>query len=901
MQELKPEESKFAQAAVAGKPPSRAPPPEASEESAVTNLTPFGSAEVQKERPLPNDGRVRYTREFLLSIQPLCTELPPAVEAATLSQLTPNENDKVRGPPGPPDRDWKATARGPPGGGAPGPPGMRGGRGGARRQQGGIDGDTWERGKALPPMPGNQYGGRGPPPGMRMSSGPLPALHKTDSAYKIGHVITEDPEEEKAQKSLKSMLNKITPQNFEKITKQIIDKINERKKAKTLSGFIGQIFDKALTETTFSELYARLVASLNPALPELEDDDGSPVQFRRTLLNKCQEEFETGAVAMKAVAERERREHDQPKGQPEVEETETEDGEITDEQREQRDAAAEAKRQDKVAAEAEVKARKRMLGNIIFVGQLYRFGVLTEGVMHSCIKTLLEETENPRSEDVECLCKLLTTVGRPMDSSQRSQKSTDEKTGHVSTVLTKDLMDVYFKRIDALGKNEALDVRHRFMLRDLIDLRRNSWVLRRQAEGPKKIDEIHRDAALERSRSQLLDRQGSRVGGRDQRGPPRPFDNRVDAPIRTMNRVGSQDSLGAQSFRPGGRPAPSPRYVVVFCTKKKFVQGQGDVSGCAFVFPMILQRWIPCHSDLPCALARKRPIDFMGWLVTCCAGTIPSSHLVLGFFVVFSHFQIPYVLSFYHRPAPPAGERPPAPPSKEPSASKEEEVEEEEDEESETLASATSGKELSYEEIESKIKGLLVEVFNTRDLDEAVLCMKELQDGKAGMALVVDLLVSVSLERKETVWDVVKDLLKAAKEENIIEQSEFEQGVRSLLDKLDDVTVDVPLAPSQVADVLAFLIANEAADFKVVVQHIKEADADPQEGEEPMAIGSGVALKTLGSLLRNLKEAQNAEALAENWKASGLDFKSFMPKIDREDDGEAEKFVSSFGLAEIVL
>jgi translation initiation factor 4G len=49
---------------------------------------------------------------------------------------------------------------------------------------------------------------------------------------------------------------------------------------------------------------------LNPALPELEDDEGNPVQFRRTLLNKCQDEFEQGAMAMKAVAEREKREQE---------------------------------------------------------------------------------------------------------------------------------------------------------------------------------------------------------------------------------------------------------------------------------------------------------------------------------------------------------------------------------------------------------------------------------------------------------------------------------------------------------------------------------------------------------------------------------------------------------------
>lgn len=73
---------------------------------------------------------------------------------------------------------------------------------------------------------------------------------------------------------------------------------------------------------------------------------------------------------------------------------EGEEGEITEEKQKEREAVAEAKRQDRQAALAEVAARKRMLGNIIFVGQLYRFGVLTESVMHSCIKQLLEEVSD---------------------------------------------------------------------------------------------------------------------------------------------------------------------------------------------------------------------------------------------------------------------------------------------------------------------------------------------------------------------------------------------------------------------------------------------------------------------------------------------------------------------------
>ena len=126
---------------------------------------------------------------------------------------------------------------------------------------------------------------------------------------------------------------------------------------------------------------------LNPALPDLTDDDGNPVNFRRALLNKCQEEFDYGVNAMKAVAERERRAVESTDQSDE----DIDDSQMTDEDRSRIETKAEKKRLDKVAADAELVARKRMLGNIIFVGQLYRFGVLIEAVMHTCIKQLLEE------------------------------------------------------------------------------------------------------------------------------------------------------------------------------------------------------------------------------------------------------------------------------------------------------------------------------------------------------------------------------------------------------------------------------------------------------------------------------------------------------------------------------
>ena len=44
---------------------------------------------------------------------------------------------------------------------------------------------------------------------------------------------------------------------------------------------------------------------------------------------------------------------------------------------------------------------------------------------------------------------------------------------------------------------QGLPSRLRLMLKDLIDLRRNGWKQRKKVEGPKKIEEVHRDVVQE--------------------------------------------------------------------------------------------------------------------------------------------------------------------------------------------------------------------------------------------------------------------------------------------------------------------------------------------------------------------------------------------------------------------
>ena len=60
------------------------------------------------------------------------------------------------------------------------------------------------------------------------------------------------------------------------------------------------------------------------------------------------------------------------------------------------------------------------------------------------------QVNSPKREDVECLCKLMATVGGQLDSG--SQK------GH-------ELMDAYFHRVGRLANSDKLESRLRFLLR----------------------------------------------------------------------------------------------------------------------------------------------------------------------------------------------------------------------------------------------------------------------------------------------------------------------------------------------------------------------------------------------------------------------------------------------------
>ena len=118
-----------------------------------------------------------------------------------------------------------------------------------------------------------------------------------------------------------------------------------------------------------------------------------------------------------------------------------------------------------------------------FIGELYKLKVLTEKIMHDCLMKLLRSNDE---EDMECLCRLLTTIGKDIDHDKAKTE-----------------VDQYFQQIHNLIKAHCTSARVRFMLQDVVELRRSKWVPRRDDNAPKTIDQIHQEAQAQQVQQKL--------------------------------------------------------------------------------------------------------------------------------------------------------------------------------------------------------------------------------------------------------------------------------------------------------------------------------------------------------------------------------------------------------------
>lgn len=296
----------------------------------------------------------------------------------------------------------------------------------------------------------------------------------------------EIPEDEKKTlellKQFRSILNKITPENFTTLIEQL--KVLKIDTVDILDACISLVFEKAIMEPSYSASYAQLCKEVSDVfvVPLDEHNSQQKAVFKKRLITQCQREFEK------------HRDNELIKNNSER-------------LKEIEDETDEAKKEElKTNYELEsFKIRRRAVGTVHFIGELYKIEMLTAKIMVSCVNHLLDPAMCSE-ETLECLCKLLTTIGK------RLEKLDSKKVDLTANFQT-------LERLADKKSQSVISSRIRFMIQDLIDLRKNNWTPRKlQRENkPLTMDEIKHQVEMEQAISKIENKEAAQRATGDDR------------------------------------------------------------------------------------------------------------------------------------------------------------------------------------------------------------------------------------------------------------------------------------------------------------------------------------------------------------------------------------------------
>ncbi|XP_022770145.1 eukaryotic translation initiation factor 4G-like [Durio zibethinus] len=657
---------------------------------------------------------------------------------------------------------------------------------------------------------------------------PLQMMHRAERKYEVGKVADEN---DAKQRQLKAILNKLTPQNFEKLFEQVkavkIDNLG------TLNGVISQIFDKALMEPTFCEMYANFCYHLAGELPDFSEDN-EKITFKRILLNKCQEEFERG--------EREQEEANK------VEEE------------------GEAKQSEEQREEKRIKARRRMLGNIRLIGELYKKKMLTERIMHECIKKLLGEYEHPDEEDFEALCKLMSTIGDMIDHPK-----------------AKEHMDAYFERMAKLSNNMKLSSRVRFMLKDVIDLRKNKWQQRRKVEGPKKIEEVHRDAAQERQAQASRLTRGPGINPATRRAPMDfgPRGSMLSSPGAQMGSFRGLPTqlrgFGAQDVRMDDRQSFEARTLSVPLPQRPIgddsitLGPQGGLArGMSFRGPPVMSS-APLADVSPTSGDSRRMAAGLNGFSSLSERTTYGSREDL---MPRNRFAAPAAydqwssqergMNFGNRDLRTPDRSFDGSPAASPPA---------QGQTSGFTQNIPPEKGWPEERLRDMSMGAIKEFYSARDEKEVALCIKDLNSTSYHPTMIA-LWITDSFERKDMERDLLAKLLVnlTRSHDGVLSQVQLVQGFESVLSTLEDSVNDAPKAAEFLGRIFAEVIVENVISLRDIGRLIYDG------GEEPRRLlDIGLAGDVLGSTLGIIKTEKGENVLNEIRASSNLQLEDFLP------------------------
>eukprot|EP00937_MAST-01D_sp_MAST-1D-sp2_P000649 g649.t1 len=659
----------------------------------------------------------------------------------------------------------------------------------------------------------------------------------------------------KTLRSANSVLNKLSIEKFDRLSNQFI--AVGITTMDVLDGCINLIVEKAQREPHFSSMYGDLCAKLSSisfpeieaTMPVKEDENGKrkkPKFFRKSLLTKCQRDFE---------------------GEPEQVETAR-------------------KTWDKLTGqdleEKESWAKKCALGHICFIGELYKKALISDRIIHECVIRLFGDVDRPDEEALECLTQLLSRVGKTLEETTSDSKK-------LKTIKK------YYKEIERMSEPDSpLSTRLRFLFKDLLDLRKNRFVPRRKEEKATTKAAIHAQAKREEKEQERAQGRhgGGRGGGRDRdrdgggrHGDHRDRRDRDRGGYDDRDRRGGDRRADARMSRPvqARRPAAGPAtdadgWATVPSKGKGRSSAPRDRAP-----PADDDGWETAPSSRRGRRDRGSPSDFGGGDGRRSGGRDKGS--AGGMFSALgsagkkgrdrdrregredrgggSSRGAGGDRMFTPSPSPPASPLPKSTTAGASSAGGS----------PGGGSPAASSPALSRDELKQKSKSLILEYFSIEDAAPAFLVFPH----------IVGIGIDMVLEKKEKEREQLTTLLAALHGDGVFTSEQLQKGFSDVLEFLDDVAIDIPKAGPDLGAMLARVVVAGALDLRFVGPALAPA------------VGSGRAAELAVALLAEAQKRGGEAKAKELAPAFGVQLLQLLPEASR-DQAHLDKLLEAQGV-----
>ncbi|XP_055466846.1 eukaryotic translation initiation factor 4 gamma 3 isoform X9 [Psammomys obesus] len=663
-------------------------------------------------------------------------------------------------------------------------------------------------------------------------------LRKAENAWKPSQKRdshADDPESIKTQelfRKVRSILNKLTPQMFNQLMKQVSGLTVDTEER--LKGVIDLVFEKAIDEPSFSVAYANMCRCLVTLKVPMADKPGNTVNFRKLLLNRCQKEFEKDKA----------------------------DDDVFEKKQKELEAASAPEERTRLhdeLEEAKDKARRRSIGNIKFIGELFKLKMLTEAIMHDCVVKLLK---NHDEESLECLCRLLTTIGKDLDFEKAKPR-----------------MDQYFNQMEKIVKERKTSSRIRFMLQDVIDLRLCNWVSRRADQGPKTIEQIHKEAKIEEQEEQ---RKVQQLMTKEKR---RPGVQRVDeGGWNTVQGAKNSRVLDPSKFLKITKPTIDEKIQLV--PKAQLGSwGKGSSGGAKASetdalrsSASSLNRFSPLQPPAPSGSPSATPLEFDSRRALTSRGSmgreksdkpLPAGTSRPNTFLrgsskdlLDNQSQEEQRREMLETVKQLTGGVDAERASAEAERSKTKELVKSEI----CSVSAADKPALSEEEVEKKSKSIIDEFLHINDFKEATQCIEELS-AQGPLHIFVKVGVEFTLERSQITRDHMGHLLYQLVQSEKLSKQDFFKGFSETLELADDMAIDIPHIWLYLAELVTPMLKEGGISMRELIV----------EFSKPL-LPVGRAGVLLSEILHLLCKQMSHKKVGALWREADLSWKDFLPE-----------------------